>query len=169
MAIGVCATRTACSISGVARSRSIGMVEDPMSTRKQIRATDRRVGKRIRMRRLMMKMGQTELGRRLGLTAMAVSKYERGEIRIGASRLQEISTILQVTPAFFFERTSTRVQRKTKGEKRRWPDHVTDLMATPDGLALAKAFAEIKDLGFRRRIIRLVVELAASKGSRACQ
>ena len=118
-----------------------------MSARKQVRTTDRHVGKRIRMRRLMMKMGQTELGRRLGLTAMAVSKYERGEIRIGASRLQEISTILQVTPAFFFEPTSTRVQRKTMEEKRRWPDHVTDLMATPDGLALAKAFAEIKDLG----------------------
>jgi transcriptional regulator with XRE-family HTH domain len=110
----------------------------------------------------MMKMGQTELGRRLGLTAMAVSKYERGEIRIGASRLQEISTILQVTPAFFFEPTSTRVQRKTKEEKRRWPDHVTDLMATPDGLALAKAFAEIKDLGSRRRIIRLVVDILAT-------
>jgi transcriptional regulator with XRE-family HTH domain len=114
------------------------------------------------MRRLMMKMGQTELGRRLGLTAMAVSKYERGEIRIGASRLQEISTILQVTPAFFFEPTSTRVQLKTKEEKRRWPDHVTDLMATPDGLALAKAFAEIKDRGSRRRIIRLVVDILAT-------
>jgi transcriptional regulator with XRE-family HTH domain len=133
-----------------------------MSARKQVRTTDRHVGKRIRMRRLMMKMGQTELGRRLGLTAMAVSKYERGEIRIGASRLQEISTILQVTPAFFFEPTSTRVQRKTKEEKRRWPDHVTDLMATPDGLALAKAFAEIKDRGSRRRIIRLVVDILAT-------
>jgi len=135
-----------------------------MSTRKQIRPTDRNVGKHIRMRRLMMNMTQTELGRRLGLTGMAVSKYEKGEIRIGASRLQEISGILRVTPAFFFEGTSSRPQQKTKAKERRWPDHVTELLATPDGLALAKAFADVTDVGFRRRFIRLVVEiLAASK------
>jgi transcriptional regulator with XRE-family HTH domain len=77
-----------------------------MSTRKQTQPTDRRVGKRIRIRRLMMKMTQAELGRKLGLTGMAVSKYEKGEIRIGASRLQEISCILRFTPAFFFEGSS---------------------------------------------------------------
>jgi transcriptional regulator with XRE-family HTH domain len=133
-----------------------------MSARKQIRPTDRHVGKRIRLRRLMMKMTQTELARKLGLTGMAVSKYEKGEIRIGASRLQEISRILQVTPAFFFESTSSCVQSKAK--EPRWPDHVTELLATPDGLALAKAFSDMKDARFRRRILRLMVEiLVASK------
>jgi transcriptional regulator with XRE-family HTH domain len=135
-----------------------------MSARKQIRPTDRHVGKRIRLRRLMMKMTQTELARKLGLTGMAVSKYEKGEIRIGASRLQEISRILQVTPAFFFESTSSCVQSKIKAKEPRRPDYVTELLATPDGLALAKAFSEMKDARFRRRILRLVVEiLAASK------
>jgi transcriptional regulator with XRE-family HTH domain len=135
-----------------------------MSTRKQTQPTDRHVGKRIRIRRLMMKMSQTELGRRLGLTGMAVSKYEKGEIRIGASRLQEISRILRVTPAFFFEGSSNRIQPKTKPKERSWPDYVSELLATADGLALAKAFADVKDVGFRRRFIRLVVEiLAASK------
>jgi transcriptional regulator with XRE-family HTH domain len=90
---------------------------------------------------------------------MAVSKYEKGEIRIGASRLQEIARILQVTPAFFFEHTLSRARRKAKGEKRRWPDHVIDLLATPDGLALAKACAQVKDAGFRRRIVRLMVDI----------
>jgi transcriptional regulator with XRE-family HTH domain len=137
-----------------------------ISPRKRPKPTDQRVGKRIRMRRLMMKMSQTELGRRLGLTGMAVSKYEKGEIRIGASRLQEISRILRVTPAFFFEDNLRRVQPKTKIKERRRPDHVTKLLVTPDGLALAKAFADVKDVGFRRRFIRLVVEiLAASKRS----
>ena len=136
-----------------------------MSARKQTRATDRHVGKRIRVRRLMMKMSQTELGGRLGLTGMAVSKYERGEIRIGASRLQEISLILKVTPAFFFEDASSRLQPKTKLKERTWPDYITELLGTPDGLALAKAIADVKDVGFRRRFIRLVAEiLAASRG-----
>jgi transcriptional regulator with XRE-family HTH domain len=135
-----------------------------MSARKQPKPTDRHVGKRIRIRRLMMKMSQTDLGRRLGLSGMAVSKYEKGEIRIGASRLQEISRILRVTPAFFFEDTSSRPQPKTKPKERTRPDYVTELLATPDGLALAKAFANVTDVGFRRRFIRLIVEiLAASK------
>jgi transcriptional regulator with XRE-family HTH domain len=130
-----------------------------MSVRKQIRPTDRHVGKRIRVRRLMMKMSQTKLGRRLGLTGMAISKYERGEIRIGASRLQEIACILQVTPAFFFEGTS---KPTGKAETPRWPNYVDDLLARPEGLALAKTFADIKDEGFRRRIIRLLVGILAA-------
>jgi transcriptional regulator with XRE-family HTH domain len=114
----------------------------------------------------MMKMTQTELGRKLGLTGMAVSKYEKGEIRIGASRLQEISLILRVTPAFFFEGSSKLIQPKTKPKERSWPDYVSELLATADGLALAKAFADVKDVAFRRRFIRLVVEILASKRAR---
>src|SRR5262245_58051455 len=133
--------------------------------RKQTQPTDRQVGKRIRVRRLMMKMSQTELGRRLGLTGMAVSKYERGEIRIGASRLQEISLILKVPPAFFFEDPSSRFQPKTKPRQRTWPDYLTEFLGTSEGLALAKAIADVKDVGFRRRFIRLVAEILTASRS----
>ncbi len=77
------------------------------------------------MRRLMMKMNQTELSRRLGLTWQSVQKYEKGEIRIGASRLEQISRILQVTPAFFFEGASRPVQRRTAKKGAPPPDYVT--------------------------------------------
>ena len=39
----------------------------------------------------------------VGLTFQQVQKYEKGTNRIGASRLQQISHILQVPVAFFFE------------------------------------------------------------------
>ena len=48
--------------------------------------TDQYVGNRVRTRRLMLKMNQMELSRKLGLSWQTVQKYEKGEIRIGASR-----------------------------------------------------------------------------------
>src|SRR5262245_64561333 len=64
---------------------------------------DRHVGSRVRLRRKMLAMSQEKLGRALGLTFQQVQKYEKGANRIGGSRLQQISQILQVPIAFFFE------------------------------------------------------------------
>jgi transcriptional regulator with XRE-family HTH domain len=64
---------------------------------------DKHVGSRVRMRRMMLGMSQGKLGDALGLTFQQVQKYEKGTNRIGASRLQHISHILQVPVAFFFE------------------------------------------------------------------
>src|SRR5690348_17633243 len=62
---------------------------------------DRHVGSRVRMRRMMLAMSQEKLGDALGLTFQQVQKYEKGTNRIGASRLQQISHILQVPVEFF--------------------------------------------------------------------
>jgi len=62
--------------------------------------TDQHVGSRVRMRRMMLAMSQEKLGDALGLTFQQVQKYEKGANRIGASRLQQISHILQVPVAF---------------------------------------------------------------------
>src|SRR5262245_55868235 len=64
---------------------------------------DQYVGSRVRMRRKMLGMSQEKLGGALGLTFQQVQKYKRGANRIGASRLQQMSHILQVSIEFFFE------------------------------------------------------------------
>src|SRR6478736_9583220 len=64
---------------------------------------DRHVGARIRMRRLMLKLSQPQLGDALGLSFQQLQKYEKGTNRVGASRLQHIASILQVPVSFFFE------------------------------------------------------------------
>jgi transcriptional regulator with XRE-family HTH domain len=64
---------------------------------------DKYVGSRVRMRRIMLSMSQEKLGEALGLTFQQVQKYEKGTNRIGASRLQQISDILQVPVSFLFE------------------------------------------------------------------
>ena len=64
---------------------------------------DKYVGSRIRMRRIMLGMSQEKLGESLGLTFQQIQKYEKGTNRVGASRLQQISEILQVPVSFLFE------------------------------------------------------------------
>ena len=71
--------------------------------KKSANPVDKHFGSRVRMRRMMLAMSQTDLGDALGLTFQQVQKYEKGTNRVGASRLQHISQILQVPVAFFFE------------------------------------------------------------------
>ena len=60
---------------------------------------DKHVGSRIRMRRMMLGMSREKLSDDLGLTWQQVQKYENGKNRIGASRSQHISHILQIPGA----------------------------------------------------------------------
>jgi transcriptional regulator with XRE-family HTH domain len=123
---------------------------------------DRHVGSRVRMRRMMLGMSQEKLGDALGLTFQQVQKYEKGANRIGASRLQQISQILQVPVSFFFEGapSSQRSDRVEDFSEAPSPAYVSDFLATSDGLALTKAFVRIKDAKLRRRIVDLVEQIA---------
>jgi transcriptional regulator with XRE-family HTH domain len=63
---------------------------------------DQQVGSRVRLRRLMLKLSQTDLADGLGLTFQQVQKYEKGMNRIGAGRLQQIAHILHLPVTSFF-------------------------------------------------------------------
>lgn len=118
---------------------------------------DTHVGSRVRMRRTMLGLTQEKLGDALNLTFQQVQKYEKGTNRIGASRLHHIADILQVPVTFFFEGGPS--QSKGKGDAPS-PAYVSDFLATTDGLALTKAFMQIKDAKLRRHIVNLVEEIA---------
>jgi transcriptional regulator with XRE-family HTH domain len=119
---------------------------------------DKHVGSRVRMRRMMLGMSQEELGDALGLTFQQVQKYERGTNRMGASRLHNISRILQVPVPFFFE-GAPHLTGQPEGIGAA-PAYVSDFLASTDGFALAKAFMEIKEPSLRRRIVALVEAIA---------
>jgi transcriptional regulator with XRE-family HTH domain len=117
------------------------------------------------MRRMMLNMSQEKLGDAWGLTFQQVQKYEKGTNRIGASRLQQISNILQVPVSFFFDGAphvpgSSRAEGMGEAPS---PAYVSDFLATSDGLALTKAFMRISDNKLRRRIVDLVEQIAASE------
>jgi transcriptional regulator with XRE-family HTH domain len=122
---------------------------------------DKHVGSRVRMRRMMLSMSQEKLGDALGLTFQQVQKYEKGTNRIGASRLQQISNILQVPVEFFFEGAPSTHGSTTDGMREApSPAYVSDFLATSEGLALTKAFMRIKEPKLRRRIVDLVRQIA---------
>ena len=121
---------------------------------------DKYVGSRVRMRRIMLGMSQEKLGEALGLTFQQVQKYEKGTNRIGASRLQQISNILQVPVSFFFEGAPNMPGHAGGMGEAPSPVYVSDFLATSDGLALTKAFMRIKSAKLRRKVVDLVEQIA---------
>ena len=132
-------------------------------TKKTPNPTDKHVGSRVRMRRMMLGMSQEKLGDALGLTFQQVQKYEKGTNRIGASRLQQIAHFLQVPVSFFFEGAPDLPAGPPGTMEAASPSYISDFLASSDGLALTKAFMRIKDPKLRRRIVDLVSQIAGEE------
>ena len=120
---------------------------------------DRRVGARIRARRLMLSMSQDSLAQALGLTFQQVQKYEKGKNRVGVSRLQQIATVLGVTPDFFFDEQET--PGKAGASTLVDTDLAVSFMATREGARLVRVFANLTP-EMRRRLVELAEAISAS-------
>ena len=123
-------------------------------------AVDRHVGSRIRLRRQLLNLSQEKLGEELGVTFQQVQKYERGTNRVGAGRLWNLAKVLDVPVSFFYDGVAETVGQPGFSEGDQTPI-VDDFIQSADGVALAQAFARIKDSKVRRRILELVRTLAA--------
>lgn len=130
-----------------------------MNVKKAPNPIDRHVGSRVRMRRVLIGMSQERLGEALGLTFQQVQKYEKGTNRIGASRLQQISTILDAPVSFFFEGAPGADPSANGLQDSASSAYVVDFLSTTEGLQLNKAFVQIKDPKVRRKIVELVSSL----------
>jgi transcriptional regulator with XRE-family HTH domain len=124
---------------------------------------DIHVGSRIRLRRTMLGMSQEKLGDALGITFQQVQKYEKGTNRVGASRLQNISAVLNVPVAFFFE-DAPGEQETADGMQETGSAYVVNFLTSAEGTQLIKAFMQISDAKVRRRILDLVKALADDAG-----
>jgi transcriptional regulator with XRE-family HTH domain len=102
-------------------------------------ATDKYVGSKVRMFRMMLRITQQELGEALGLTFQQVQKYEKGRNRISASTLQKISHVLNVPVALFFEGVTPAKGMKPDPTSPVLPDFVSEFLGTSDGLTLVEA------------------------------
>jgi transcriptional regulator with XRE-family HTH domain len=130
---------------------------------KHVHPTDKHVGSRLRMRRLILNKSQSEVADALGLTFQQLQKYEKGSNRISASRLRHLCAILQVPVSFFFEGApsangsldlhETEVDNETAA--------VHSFTSTSEGVALALAFGRIRNAKVRRSIVALVEQITA--------
>jgi transcriptional regulator with XRE-family HTH domain len=123
---------------------------------------DQHVGSRVRLRRMLLGMSQERLGESMGLTFQQVQKYEKGVNRIGASRLFQISKILDVPVQFFFEEAPHAEARKSPGLAE--PDSeafILEFLNSREGLELNRAFVKIADAKVRKSVVDLVRALSA--------
>lgn len=125
---------------------------------------DIHVGSRIRLRRTMLGMSQEKLGDSLGITFQQIQKYEKGTNRVGASRLQNISGILNVPVSFFFEDAPGETAGGASGmAEASSSNYVVDFLSSSEGLQLNRAFVKINDPKVRRKLVDLVKALAAEQ------
>jgi transcriptional regulator with XRE-family HTH domain len=107
--------------------------------REPLDPTDKHVGNRVRLRRLMLGVSQTKLADALGITFQQVQKYEKGANRISAGKLQQISHFLRVPIPFFFDGLPGPSNKSAKKDGAVPPSDVFQFMATVDGLSIAQS------------------------------
>jgi transcriptional regulator with XRE-family HTH domain len=119
---------------------------------------DVHVGERVRMWRTERKISRITLGEALGLTDQQIQKYEKGTNRIGASRLQQICSVLEIPVSFLFEDTLG----SSPGES--GMQDIIDFMESEEGVRFVAAFSRITDRKMRRGIARLANRIAEQIG-----
>ena len=123
-------------------------------------AVDVHIGQKIRTRRNLLGLSQTELADAAGITFQQVQKYEKGTNRVGASRLQQFSETLGVPPSYFFEGIPTGGKKQhAPSEGELSEDSIVSFLGTREGAALVRAFMGIKQKPVRQNAIALLESL----------
>jgi transcriptional regulator with XRE-family HTH domain len=124
---------------------------------------DVHVGSRVRLRRNMLGLSQEKLGEAIGLTFQQVQKYERGANRIGASRLHDLSRVLDVPVSFFFDDMDpVRAPAIPGGFAEPQAEAFdADPLRKRETIDLVNAYYRIGDPVVRRRLFDLAKALAA--------
>ena len=127
---------------------------------------DVHVGGRLRLRRTLAGMSQEKLGEAIGLTFQQVQKYERGANRIGASRLFDLSRVLDVPVGFFFDEMSDEVAARSPSQIRGMSEEIEDFGPDPmikrETLELVRAYYKIVDPQVRKRLFEMTKSLAGA-------
>ena len=110
---------------------------------------DIEMGKKIRLRRVEQRISQSDLGEKLGVSFQQVQKYEKGVNRVGASRLQQIASALDVPVTFFYDSDN-----KTR--------EVESLLFLDSAfsLRLLRAYSRIKSQAVQRQLVTLMESIA---------
>ncbi len=120
---------------------------------------DVHVGSRVRLRRTLLGMSQEKLGEAIGLTFQQVQKYERGANRIGASRLFNLSQVLDVPVSFFFDDMPREAADAPvlgeEDDEERVVEFEPDPMAKRETLELVRAYYRITDPSVRKKLFEL--------------
>jgi transcriptional regulator with XRE-family HTH domain len=132
---------------------------------------DVHVGSRIRLRRTLLGMSQERLGEALGLTFQQVQKYERGVNRVGASRLFDLSRVLDVPISFFFDDMPESLAstyggqstRRSTGFAETQDSFSDDALNRRETLELVRAYYRITEPAVRKRVFELIKSMGPTE------
>lgn len=110
------------------------------------------VGQRIRQRRWLVGLTQQQLAEAVGIKFQQIQKYETGMNRVSASRLWDISRVLDVHPSFFFEGLDACKPVESADEK---------MLQKKETLELLRTYYQIPD-DQRKRLLQLAQSLGAA-------
>ena len=118
-------------------------------------SVDAHVGARVRQRRTLLGMTQTDLGNAIGMSFQQVQKFENGKNRIGAGRLCDLARVLDVSIEYLFEDMPPEVATgspvpKGRGKAKKLPRYEPDPMVKRETLALVRAYYKIEDEDVRQ-------------------
>ena len=132
--------------------------------RPRANAIDAHVGCRVRTRRTLLGLNQTQVGAALGITFQQVQKYENGSNRIGASRLYHLSKILDVPVSYFYEDMPEELGEALQpAEHPSREERELDITHKRETLELVRAYYSIEDANVRDRLQETVMALAGKR------
>ncbi len=118
---------------------------------------DAHIGQKIRARRNLLGLSQTELADAAGITFQQIQKYERGVNRVGAGRLQQFSDALGIPPSYFFEGAPTVGKKQPAPQDGELSESaIVSFLGTREGAALVRAFMAIKQKPIRQNLIAFI-------------
>jgi transcriptional regulator with XRE-family HTH domain len=135
------------SAEGMVWKKAKAKKSAPRSTGKH----DVELGKRIRLRRVEQHISQAELGDQVGVSFQQVQKYEKGVNRVGAARLQQIATALDVPVTFFYD-----------GDGKAREVESLLFLDRSFSLRLLRAYTGIKDQTVQRQLVTFMESIAAT-------
>jgi transcriptional regulator with XRE-family HTH domain len=135
---------------------------------------DVHVGQRLRVRRSLLGMSQTQLGDAVGLTFQQVQKYERGTNRVSASRLYDCSRVLNVAVSYFFDEMAGNVaeagHKHAMGSAQKNPEpYERDPMARRETIEFVRAYLAIGNPKIRKRLFEMAKTFAAAGPTRVAR
>jgi transcriptional regulator with XRE-family HTH domain len=115
---------------------------------------DGHIGQKMRTRRILLGLSQTELADAAGITFQQVQKYEKGANRVGAGRLQQFSEALGVPLSYFFEGAPTVGKKQPAPQEGNLSENdIVSFLGTREGAALVRAFMAIDHKPIRQNAI----------------
>jgi transcriptional regulator with XRE-family HTH domain len=124
---------------------------------------DKLVSRKLKMRRMMLGLSQSDLGKAVDVSIQQVQKYEKATNRISSGKLFAFAKFLKVPVSYFYdkgENSTNTISHILAEDQESYSADESESITEKEILNLVKAFGEIKSSQSRKKIIELVKTMA---------